>query len=165
MVAMAPRHGQLVDCGGWLSSGRFKRKRVYARLRGVILSLHKTEDSLPMSRTPVLGAEVQLYAEKCRITLPEFKLVLTASDSAGYTKWATAFSSASERRFETYYELGDFIGEGTFGLVRRGKCKQTGESVAVKIVPKAQLKTSDLKRLQTEALILTSTADPNIVQG
>lgn len=45
-------------------------------------------------------------------------------------------SSIMDRRLLDYYDLGDVIGEGGFGSVCSGICKQSGQMVAIKIIPR-----------------------------
>jgi len=42
------------------------------------------------------------------------------------------------RQVEDDYELGDALGEGSFAVVRKGRCRRTGKEVAVKVVPKSR---------------------------
>ena len=61
--------------------------------------------------------------------------------------------------------LGQKLGEGTFGTVRLGENKQTGEKVAIKILDKTKMNNSDdKKRLEREINILKKIHHPNIVK-
>jgi len=65
-----------------------------------------------------------------------------------------------------HYEVGhldeDILGKGYFAVVRKGKCKKTGDIVAVKCIDKS--KVEDKRKLLAEARILASFADhPRIV--
>lgn len=64
------------------------------------------------------------------------------------------------------YVLGQKIGVGGFGVVRKATNGETGEDVAIKILDKAQLQlmnmTSQIKR---EITLLTTLKHPNIVNG
>eukprot|EP00188_Purpureofilum_apyrenoidigerum_P001688 Plantae.Rhodophyta-Purpureofilum_apyrenoidigerum.ctg19537.p1 GENE.Plantae.Rhodophyta-Purpureofilum_apyrenoidigerum.ctg19537~~Plantae.Rhodophyta-Purpureofilum_apyrenoidigerum.ctg19537.p1 ORF type:complete len:572 (-),score=139.05 Plantae.Rhodophyta-Purpureofilum_apyrenoidigerum.ctg19537:49-1764(-) len=162
---MPLRHGSIVDQSGWLLTGRLTTKKKYYKLKGVILSQHKNERSPPIWKIPILGSELITKQEKHKIILPEFKLSLTAMNNEDYRTWLDAIKSASARRVTKYYEVENKIGEGTFGQVMIGRCRQSDETVAVKVVPKKNLRSKDLVRLQTEALVLTTASDDNIVQG
>ena len=53
------------------------------------------------------------------------------------------------------YELGDLVGEGAFGVVRRCKHRQTGQEYACKTVVKDQLKRrADVEDVRREVQIL-----------
>ena len=56
------------------------------------------------------------------------------------------------------------IGQGTFGKVKLGIHKPTGEKVAVKILEKDKIENeSDLVRVQREIHILRKIRHPNII--
>ena len=46
-----------------------------------------------------------------------------------------------------YYDLFDSIGKGKYGLVKKGVHKTSGKEVAVKIIKKKELKTTDIEML------------------
>ena len=57
------------------------------------------------------------------------------------------------------------LGEGTFGTVRLGTNRQTGEKIAIKILEKSKMANSDDKnRLEREINILKKIHHPNIVK-
>ena len=61
--------------------------------------------------------------------------------------------------------LGQKLGEGTFGTVRLGVNRQTGEKVAIKILEKAKMNNFDDKqRLEREINLLKRIHHPNIVK-
>ena len=61
--------------------------------------------------------------------------------------------------------LGQKLGEGTFGTVRLGTNRQTGEKVAIKILEKVKMTNYDDKnRLEREIKILNKIHHPNIVK-
>lgn len=63
------------------------------------------------------------------------------------------------------YQLGNEVGEGTFGKVKLGKHILTGERVAVKILEKDRIADmDDVKRVSREISILKMIRHPNIVQ-
>jgi len=55
--------------------------------------------------------------------------------------------------------------KGKFGIVKLAKHIQTGEKVAIKIVDKSQLNSSDLKEILREADIIKTLDHPNIAQA
>ena len=63
------------------------------------------------------------------------------------------------------YKVGNFLGKGSFGQVRRGEHIETGESVAMKILEKSRLKKpEDVERVKREIDILMKVYHPNVVQ-
>ena len=61
--------------------------------------------------------------------------------------------------------IGEKLGEGTFGTVRLGTNRQTGEKVAIKILEKSKMTNIDDKtRLEREIKILKKIHHPNIVK-
>ena len=62
------------------------------------------------------------------------------------------------------YSVLDLIGEGSFGRVFRGKDKQTGEFVALKLIPKVGHSDKDIKSLRCECKIQKELKHPNIVK-
>jgi serine/threonine protein kinase len=63
---------------------------------------------------------------------------------------------------KTKYEIGEVIGTGNFAEVRRGKNKQTGEAVAIKVIELGER--SDLPLVKREIDILGKLSHPNITQ-
>ena len=62
------------------------------------------------------------------------------------------------------YAVMDMIGEGSFGRVFRGKDKQTGEIVALKLIPKVGHSDKDIQSLRSECKIQKELNHPNIVR-
>ncbi|KAK7079945.1 Serine/threonine-protein kinase 36, partial [Halocaridina rubra] len=62
------------------------------------------------------------------------------------------------------YQVLEAIGQGSFGRVFRGKCLITGQSVALKFIPKRNKVARELKSLRRECDIQRGLAHPNIVR-
>jgi serine/threonine protein kinase len=63
------------------------------------------------------------------------------------------------------YELGDTLGEGTFAKVKIAKNKETGESVAIKVIDKEKiLKHKMVDQIKREISTMKRVKHPNIVQ-
>ena len=63
------------------------------------------------------------------------------------------------------YEILSIIGEGTFGVVRLGKVKSTGEKVAIKILEKKKMISQDDKeRVEREIEILNKINHINVIK-
>ena len=77
------------------------------------------------------------------------------------------FESSKVQIFEIKmdkYAVLDLIGEGSFGRVFRGKDKQSGEIVALKLIPKVGHTDKDIKSLRCECKIQKELKHPNIVR-
>ena len=62
------------------------------------------------------------------------------------------------------YKIGSVIGEGAFASVRKGKNRETGERIAVKIMHKHKMTKEDLVGVRNEIRILSDADHPNIVK-
>ena len=62
------------------------------------------------------------------------------------------------------YEVKQKLGNGKFGLVKLGINKQTKEKVAIKIMNKKKMDTSDVELVRTEIEILKICQHPNIIR-
>ena len=62
------------------------------------------------------------------------------------------------------YQVLDLIGEGSFGRVFRGRDKETGDVVALKLIPKLGHSEREMRSLRSECKIQRALRHPNIVQ-
>jgi serine/threonine protein kinase len=62
------------------------------------------------------------------------------------------------------YEVKNKLGSGKFGLVKLGIDKKTGQKVAIKIMKKSSMDSSDLELVRTEIEILKICQHPNIIR-
>lgn len=66
--------------------------------------------------------------------------------------------------FLTHFLSGKSLGQGTFGKVRMGTHRLTGENVAIKILEKDKIQdASDVERVTREIHILKVVRHPNII--
>lgn len=73
--------------------------------------------------------------------------------------------SAPKERDIGDYTISKTIGEGTFGKVKLGFHKMTGEKVAIKILEKNRIiDVADIERVSREIHILKLIRHPNIIQ-
>lgn len=68
------------------------------------------------------------------------------------------------QNFFEIYEMLDDLGEGKFGLVKLGVHKRTKERVAIKIIKKEAMNSTDLELCQSEIDIMKLVRHPNIVR-
>mmetsp|Transcript_3516 Transcript_3516/g.9674 ORF Transcript_3516/g.9674 Transcript_3516/m.9674 type:complete len:437 (-) Transcript_3516:842-2152(-) len=97
------------------------------------------------------------------IRLPARTLELYADTEAERDEWVDVFTQSSNMFLENFYELGETIGRGQFGVVRMARRKDGGEKVAIKSFRKKQLTEEDYKYLKTEIEIVTRVNHPNVV--
>ena len=78
-------------------------------------------------------------------------------------KWVSVINKATNfKNFFDYYSVGDYLGKGQFGLVKSGINLKTKTQVALKILTKSEITSSE--GLKTEIDILKVAKHPNIVQ-
>ena len=63
-----------------------------------------------------------------------------------------------------YYELGNNLGKGKYGLVKEAVHKRTRKDCAVKIIKKKELSLKDLELLKREIEVLKVCQHPNIIR-
>jgi serine/threonine protein kinase len=63
-----------------------------------------------------------------------------------------------------FYDLKENLGQGKYGLVKRGIHKKTSKEVAVKIVKKKELSVKDQELLKREIEVLKICQHPNIIR-
>jgi len=63
-----------------------------------------------------------------------------------------------------FYELKENLGQGKYGLVKRGIHKKSQKEVAVKIVKRKELSVKDLELLKREIEVLKICQHPNIIR-
>lgn len=66
--------------------------------------------------------------------------------------------------FNDYYDPGEVVGKGKFGVVKSAIHRKTGKKVAVKILKKAEMSNKDLELQKREIEILKIWQHPNIIR-
>ena len=87
------------------------------------------------------------------------RYILVFLSSLDFISYFSDFATKMDK-----YSVLDLIGEGSFGRVFRGKDKQTGEIVALKLIPKIGHSEKDIKSLRCECKIQKELKHPNIVR-
>ena len=86
-------------------------------------------------------------------------------DEKEYNEWVDKLKIATGyTNLLDIYEVKNKLGSGKFGLVKLGVDKQTGQKVAIKIMKKSTMDTSDLQLVRTEIEILKICQHPNIIR-
>jgi len=79
--------------------------------------------------------------------------------------WINAIKKAiGYASLHDYYELGENLGKGKYGLVKKASHKRTKKECAVKIVQKKALSVRDLELLKREIEVLKVCQHPNLIQ-
>lgn len=66
--------------------------------------------------------------------------------------------------FFQYYEVGDTLGSGKYGVVRKAYHKKQPKQVAVKFIKKKELTLKDLELMKREIEVLKVCQHPNIIK-
>lgn len=147
---------KLNDVEGWVG---FRRRffempqKMYLKLNGAAITVHGSAKGPIELDISVLGAVVIMSMFRRMITLQMpsgYKYYMHFGSRQICEEWAAHMRSASTRRFETDYELGEQIGEGAFATVHKGRRKSDGTVVAIKKVIKQQFDMMTYRELQRE---------------
>lgn len=80
-------------------------------------------------------------------------------------KWMEAIKKVIEyNNLNDFYELGDTLGKGKYGVVKKGFHKRTKQEVAIKIIKKKDLNNKDLELLKREIEVLKICQHPSIIR-
>ena len=99
------------------------------------------------------------------VVYPSKTRVYYCKDKKEYDGWieklkiATGYTNLLE-----IYDVKNKLGSGKFGLVKLGIHKKTGQKVAIKIMKKSNMDSSDLELVRTEIEILKICQHPNIIR-
>lgn len=85
---------------------------------------------------PCLAGEIQ--GASCNIVREEGLAERIIVQSAATADYPAAVEFTWPGGFETRYEMGEVLGRGSFGTVRTAFDRQTGRTLAVKIIPKSK---------------------------
>ncbi len=89
------------------------------------------------------------------LIFPNKKRIYFCKTKEDKQAWLTTIKQVTEyNNFEEYYELGAVLGQGKYGVVRRGQHKRTKQDVAIKIIKKKDLPIKDLELLKREIEVL-----------
>lgn len=132
-VGVREMNGYLMKRGRNLN---MKHKR-YITLKGQTLSQHKDEHSPPTWSVDVSKTRVQPGPRQCELVVhyDGREISFFADNKPAFDAWLDALRGAS-RTVEDWYDLGDQIGKGSYGVVHVGTDRRTGQKVAIKIIKK-----------------------------
>eukprot|EP00201_Polytomella_parva_P007314 CAMPEP_0175075824 /NCGR_PEP_ID=MMETSP0052_2-20121109/22298_1 /TAXON_ID=51329 ORGANISM="Polytomella parva, Strain SAG 63-3" /NCGR_SAMPLE_ID=MMETSP0052_2 /ASSEMBLY_ACC=CAM_ASM_000194 /LENGTH=376 /DNA_ID=CAMNT_0016344719 /DNA_START=95 /DNA_END=1225 /DNA_ORIENTATION=- len=80
-----------------------------------------------------------------------------------HTRKAQVYTNATVQGFLERYEVGETVGVGGFAVVKKGKDKETGEPVAIKVVDKSRYASGD-NSLEREIQVLIKVDHPNCIK-
>ena len=99
------------------------------------------------------------------IVYPTKTRVYYCDNEKDYKTWVKKLKEATEyTNLLDIYEIKEKLGNGKFGLVKLGINKMTKEKVAIKIMDKSKMDTSDIGLVRTEIEILKICQHPNIIR-
>lgn len=99
------------------------------------------------------------------LIFPNKRRIYYLSNKEDKDKWISAIKRAiGYASLTDFYDLGEKLGKGKYGLVKQATHKATKKEVAVKIVKKKDLPLKDLELLKREIDVLKVCQHPNIIQ-
>lgn len=161
------------NTSGWLiKEGKtFKQpKPRFLQLKNGKLSNHKDETSAPTWIVSVRECGVGPGSRKNEliVQMPKKRHVsFFAETTADFLRWIYALkrAAANDMNLETFYSLGDVIGEGINGDVLQGWDKATKEAVAIKSIPyDGDVKLQTDLEAEEEIRIVKSLEHPHLVK-
>lgn len=163
---------QSPDISGWLVKEGRKLKHPtprFLRLQNSELSNHKEENGPATWTASLVDSTVGPGPRKNEllVQLPKRRISFFAESTAEFERWIFALKKASSANvnIETFYSLGEVIGEGINGDVLKGWDRATKEAVAIKSIPYGgdPLQQSD-PVAETEIQIVKSLRHPYLVK-
>jgi serine/threonine protein kinase len=89
------------------------------------------------------------------LIFPNKRRIYYLSSKEEKDQWISAIKrSTGYASLHDFYELGDNLGKGKYGLVKAATHKKTGKDCAVKIIKKKELSLKDLELLKREIEVL-----------
>lgn len=85
-------------------------------------------------------------------------------DDVDFKAWFEAIKYAAKWRVESFYIMGDIIGEGGFGKVYRCRAKDTNVNYACKVVDMEEMSASERKMVRNEVEIMSQLNHERFVQ-
>ena len=99
------------------------------------------------------------------ILFPSKKRIYYCDNETEYNNWISALKKATGyTNLLDLYDIKQKLGKGKFGLVKLGINKETNDKVAVKIMNKNNMDSSDLELVRTEIEILKICQHPYIIK-
>ena len=99
------------------------------------------------------------------LIFPNKRRIYYLSSKAEKEKWMEAIKrSIGYANLYDFYDVQESLGQGKYGLVKRGIHKKTAREVAVKIVKKKELSLKDQELLKREIEVLKICQHPNIIR-
>jgi len=155
-----------------------KLKKIYAALIGQEMNFYKsnTKDEL-ISIQNLSGCFLKDFGKETRlfdkVKYYGFSVIISKDKNKTFyfTKieskeiWLPLIKkSIGYETFSDIYEVNSTLGEGLFGIVKKGVHKKTNEIVAVKIITKEKLRIGEIDLIRTEIDLMKLFRHPNIVK-
>lgn len=123
-------------------------------LTGTFLDIPEQVEADQLTFFPI---KIQIGAVKSRVLYLDSKEKRKVWEDV--LKKASGFSD-----IDNFYEFGEALGKGQFGLVRKATHKKTRTHVAIKQIKKKKISTDELDMLRNEIEVLKVCKHPNVVQ-
>ena len=125
--------------------------------------MHNLSGLFLQEEKPFIANEAKYYSFS--IVYPSKTRYYYVDNEKDYNTWLEKLKIATGyTNLLDIYEVKQKLGNGKFGLVKLGINKKTNQKVAIKIMNKRQMNTSDLELVRTEIEILKICQHPNIIQ-
>ena len=99
------------------------------------------------------------------LIFPNKRRIYYLTNKEDKVKWTDAIKkSIGYSNVLDFYELGESLGKGKYGLVKKAMHKRTHMECAIKIVKKKELSLKDLELLKREIEVLKVCQHPNIIK-
>lgn len=160
------------EVSGWLVKEGKKLKQPtprFLRLRNSELSNHREQNGTATWTASLIDCAIGPGPRKNELLvhLPKRRISFFAESTADFERWIFALKTASSGNvnIETFYSLGEVIGEGINGDVLKGWDRATKEPVAIKSIPYVgdPLEQKD-PSAETEIQIVKSLKHPHLVK-
>lgn len=99
------------------------------------------------------------------LIFPNKRRIYYLQSKAEKDKWMEAIKrSIGYANLYDFYDVHESLGQGKYGLVKKGIHKKSNKEVAIKIVKKKELSLKDQELLKREIEVLKICQHPNIIR-
>ncbi|KAA8492615.1 Calcium/calmodulin-dependent protein kinase [Porphyridium purpureum] len=164
-----PSYHIYVERNGWLrkQTKRLRtRRKCFVKLMGSRLAAyHDDQDAVPSWELDIRCAKISGSSKLLTIEITQSAkhVMLYAADAKDWNDWQRALRAASVSHIEDQYQLGELIGQGTYGQVRSAVRRRDNKLCAVKIIERG-LNDKELELMKREMDVMRSVDHPSIVR-
>ena len=126
-------------------------------------SVHTLKNVFLREEEPLPYEAIELFP--FTIVFPKKTRTYYVTKKEEYDQWVSVLRAMiGKANVEDEYEIVSQLGHGKYSSVFRGLHRATGESVAIKVIEKAQLEEDELEMLHNEIEILKLSQHPHIIE-